>query len=183
MPTYYSDHFSGVVSGTNAEDNTVLDEQERTDPYERHGRMRYSRAEVTIDLESGDVVRMMTLKPSDCINHMFLTCTASGAAGTVDVGLYATDSYHDGNYIEPNIFTNNRDVTSALAHGEIWNTGAPTTTAVYRGKPLWEVVSAPSAQGSYTKDPGKNWDVTLYGDVATTNATTFVLEVYFTSGD
>ena len=186
MTAYYSDHFAGQNAVTYADDNTVLAMDKRQDPYLRHGRMRYSRAEVTIDLELGDTVRMMELKTSDCINHVFLTCTAAGAAGEIEMGFFSSSGNHTGPMIEQNILTFDRDVTSALAHVEVFDTGFPANTEFLRGKPLWELVSVVGSQASYTKDPGENWDLTLgcAGDgTATTNATTFVVEIYFTSGD
>lgn len=183
MPTYYSDHFSGVVSGTNAEDNTVLDEQKRTDPYERHGRMRYSRAEFTGTLVVGDVVRLMTLKSSDCLNHVFITCEVHGSSGTTQIGLHKTGGTHDGALIDANIIKTGIDSTSASAHAEILGGGSPDLDLL-RGKPLWEAANLGASAPGYTRDPMENWDVTLNSNVlGGATSATYVIEVYFTSGD
>jgi len=184
MPdTFYSDHFDGVA-------NTVLDEQKRVDAGIGHGRLRYSRAEVTTlaapDLPSdGDTIRMMQFKSGDRLNHIFLTSTDSGAAGAVNIGLRKSGYAHDGAVIEGNVFGASIDVNSAaLAHVEKLGTGNPDADLA-RGKALWEVTNLAGATptSGYTADPMEDWDLSFYFMTAPTVATTFILEVYFTGGD
>jgi len=168
VTVYFSDHFAGDT-------NTTLDAGRRAPASKAHGRIRVRRAEVTQDLGDNDVVRMMPVRSSDRVLALFLTCTASGAAGAIDVGLYRAGNAHDGTVIQKNIFANGQVTTTALNRVDIF--GGHLLSGTKRGWELWR------ASFAYSADPREDWNLTVDCNAATTDATTIVLEYIYTAGD
>ena len=192
MATYYSDRFSGTDPDTGLEDDAILDRQKRSDAGIGHGRLRYKRAQVTVNLtNTWDQVRLSQFRSSDRIVSVFITHTAA-AGGMLVVGFAKTGISHDGGSVEGNIIANDMDVTSARNRVDLFGTGFPDAD-LYRGKPLWEMVamagagSGDPAHETFTEDPMEDWDLTLKpggsSPTATTNSATYILEVYYTAGD
>ena len=184
MTVYYSDHFSGVNPDTFVSDNTVLDKQKRAPAGISHGRMRYQRAQFTRTLILNDVVRMMQFKSSDRIHNIFMTSTDCGDDGAVSVGFYKTGVLHDGALIDGNIIIAGTLISHAKNHAGIFGFGVPDAD-LFRGKPLWELVSMVGSQaaGEYLKDPCEEWDLTVGCDEAWSGDATVILEAYYTAGD
>mgnify|MGYP001247597396 CR=1 FL=1 len=180
MATYYSDRFSGTDPDTGLEDDTILDRQKRSDAGIGHGRLRYKRAQVTVDLETDDGVRMMQFKSGDRLVALYLTCTASGAAGTIAIGLEKTGRDHDGVCIDFNIIANNVAITSAINRTDKFGINS-TIATTDRGRTLWEVADK-SASWTFTEDPMEDWDLGIHAAAGTTNETTVILEAYYTAG-
>ena len=171
MTRYFSDHFSGVNAVTLAADNSVLDQNKIPDAGIHRARLRYKRAEITQDLEAGDVVRMMQFKTGDRIVDLFFTHKDPGAEGIVDIGFYKTGRDHDGLVVDADRLHAAHDLgaeTGSFRH--YW------AAWLFRGVTLWE-------HDGQSSDPMEDWDLAITCVEATTNAPQLILEAYFTSGD
>ena len=194
MTAYYSDHFAGQNAVTYADDNTVLAMDKRQDPYLRHGRMRYSRAEFTGVLRNvgagpyvdWDTVQFMAFKSSDCINHVFITSTAITEAGKLNFGFWkpiGSSAQNNLEVVEIDILETDFDMAVAHNRAEVWGNGFPGAN-YYRGKPLWVAATLQGAN-TWTKDPGEIWHLTCrqHSRTVFTDEITMVVEAYYTSGD
>ena len=184
MATYFSDHFSGVNPDTGVLDNAYLDKTKLPPAGIGHGRIRYARAEITLNAASTDEIRMMQLRSSDRIFQVYLTCTDSGSAGLVQTGLYKSGVSHDGPALDANII-GTFDPTTARSHLDIWGTGSAPDSSYMRGRTLWELVTLPGSgvAGEYTTNPAEDWDLILRFHAGTDVSTQIILEVLYTTGD
>lgn len=187
MAVYYSDHFDGGA-------NTILDKGKRVSAGIGHGRLRYSRAEVTTlaspafgaggaGSTNPDTIRMMQFKSGDYLNEVYLTATDAGDTGDVWIGLWKSGRDHDGAYLDRNML-GSRDVNaSAKIYLESLGNGNPDMD-FFRGSALWEMAAVSgAAPTTYTSDPVEDWDLVISCAEIFTAATTLILEVYFTGGD
>ena len=187
MATYYSDHFSGVNPDTGAEDNSVLSKTKYPPDGIGGGRLRYARAEITVDAADSDEFRMMQLRSGDRIVAMFLTHTDSGDAGNLQFGFSKSGVKHDGASLEPNVLSGNIFLTTAASHTETLGIGGGADGAgsamLDRGKTLWQTLEGggPMPDGDYSVDPGEDWDLVIFVHTGTTVATQIIIEVLYTS--
>lgn len=178
MADQFSDHFgSGGVS------SPTVDLQVRSHPGIMKGRLRYSRASVTLPFSPafgvGDVARIMQFKSSDRLSEIFLSATGA-TAGAADVGLYESGQAHNGAVVEVDIFDPAADVSGGVNRNELITNGALGDAD--RGQTLF--FHADVGAATFAEDPFLDFDLALTGTTAITVSNAIVLiEVYWVAGD
>lgn len=178
MATWFSDHYSSGSSASALPATPV-----RPSAGVGHARKRYKRAEVTVPatVAVNDVVRFMTFRSGDRITD--IRVHASGdftATADLDVGLHKAAQAHDGAVIDADLFGDALDLGAGLEDAECF-IQAGTLEGFDRGKPLWFLAN--EGAGTYTADPGEEWDITGTVLVEATTGGTIVIEVEYTAGD
>lgn len=179
MTTWYSDHFG--ADGDNDTSLPVVPKQVSAGL--KHGRIRGSIARFTglPLLTAPDVIRLMTLKSSDRIRSIKVSCDGGSDAAAVNLGLYLTGANHDGAAVDADLFGSAVDLSSALDQSELFDEAA--LSGVDRGKQLWELVNVATAS-TYASDPQVDYDLCMVVTTAFTTADSeVVVEVEYTAGD
>ena len=182
MATQWSDHFAAAQPGL------TRDSERRAGAGIGHGRVRYKRANVTLDLAPddfaiGDVARLMTFKSSDRLFELFVSADGASTALTADLGLYqaGVSGAHDGAVIDADLFASALALNGAVARVDEFEE-ATTLTEFHRGLTLWEIAAI--GEAAYTVDPFLDFDLafTCTADILTADENV-VVEAFYTSGD
>lgn len=189
MTQWYSDHFShSEKTGAGYNGNNVTTLPSPLPMIQSagisHGRIRYKRASITgLPLvTTPDVLRFFSLKSSDRLLELYLSCDGGSTAGAVSTGLHEAGSNHDGAVVDADLFDTAQSIASALNRQEAWAGGALANFGVNRGSYLWQQAAVGAA--SYTEDPKILFDVTCTVTTSFTVADSeLVLEAYYTAGD
>jgi hypothetical protein len=179
MTTWYSDHY-----GTDGDNDTSIAVPIKTvSAGISHGRVRYKRATITgLPLvTTPDILYFYTLHSSDRIINQWISSNGGSDAGAIDIGLYTSNSNHDGAVLDADLFSSAQAISTA-----IHKTAALVESGILQhedtGKTLWEMYAV--GDGSDTVDPNVNYDIC--GTVTTSFTTTdsiLTLECIYTSGD
>jgi hypothetical protein len=172
MATFYSDHFSS--DGDNV---TTLDANRRAPTGINHGRMRVSSCYLNVETASatnGDDARLIAFKSSDRIHRMFVSADGVPTAGTMDIGLAAAGSSHDGADVDDALFAEALDLSSAIDQVDEYD--EHDLDNFDRGKPLWELAGL-------SADPVVDYDLIATFDTKPDDDTEIRVEVWYTAGD
>lgn len=173
MASYFSNNFAAIGA------NTTLLRYQTNNVGDNGGRLRYKRAEIefTGAFALNEVARMMQVKSSDRPVNLFFTSDDLGTVGSINVGMYLSNSNHDGAVLDLDCFATAIAVTSAVARTDIL-LESTTFAMEFRGKRFWEYLPS-----SYSVDPIVNFDIAIQANAATDAAGTVLLELIYTSGD
>lgn len=180
MTVWYSDHY-----GADGDNDIVLVSPPKVVGVRiKHARKRWSKAHfVGMPLDTTpDVVRMLTMKSSDVLIDLYMSCDGGSTAGDCDVGLYLTGGAHDGAVVDQDLFASAVDIhTAAFAPTSIYNEAATIGETNY-GLPLWQLAALGAA--TYTEDPQVQFDICLTVTTSFTVADTIInLEALYAAGD
>ena len=130
------------------------------------------------------------MRSSDRLIELLISTDGNASGGTVDVGAYLSGDNHDGASIGTatvNLFADALALTTlgnrtAILGNEGGSSSVPVATEECpHGTTMWELVNM--GDGSYTSDPGINFDITLLPTVTFDAVNIITLEAYYTSGD
>lgn len=181
MSKQWSDHFADSQPGL------TLNSQRRLSAGVTHSRLRYRRAEVTLDLApaaftDGDEARIMQMLSSDRLIELFVTCDNASGTLTTDVGLYLTGVAHDGAVVDIDLFGADLAINGGVDHVDQLTAGALEN--LDRGKTLYDMASEGRGDTVYSADNIVPMDIVLTASATIATAdTVVVVEAYFTSGD
>ncbi len=189
MATYFSDNYTDVSAGSLVSSLPTIPQ---VNDSSKAGRLRYKRSEIRVqsgfDPAAGaEIFRMGTFKSSDRLIAAYIsTSVAAGNSTLVNIGAYLSGSNHDGAVIDVDCFAVDIELNAKIARTEYLAGDVADTDFEEIGLPLWQQVSL-SAAGTYTADPGVDFDIALTTDGTTHGAYSaaqiIVCEFYYHSGD
>lgn len=178
MVAWFSDHYSSGVN-VSAMPGTPV----RPSVGKAHARKRYDRIEITVPNTAAvnDTARLGTYRSGDRI-HKITVHAGDGFTATadLDIGLAKKGDNHDGAVIDADLFGDALDIGGGLEDAEAF-IQATTLVGEERGQPLWYLANI--GAGTYTADPGEEWDLLGTFLVDMTTGGRLVVEVEYTSGD
>jgi len=194
MATYYSDIFTGLgrtTAGTPAGSGGATASNIKQTASNAHARTRtavgHFRVDADEDLDDGDIIHMMMLKPTDRLLRLQLTCDDFGTAGTLDIGTY-TVSQSNGALAftvdDEDLFASDLDVNAAAL---TWSDVMHESTTVpieYIGRPMWELANL--GAGTWTAATATdNFAISVTGETASSTADDLdiILVATYISGD
>lgn len=171
MATYYSDHFSATGVSITTRQNTFASAGRGV------SKIYGCVAKVTALALTTDTVRVISLPSSAALLELFVSAGDEAAAGAFDVGLHKSEAI-GGAVIDADLFATAVAKNAARVDALIEST---TITKMMRGNYLWQM--ADTGAGTYTKDPGEIWDITITPSTSfTTTANSFHVECKFMLG-
>jgi hypothetical protein len=133
---------------------------------------------------------MFTMRSADRLIELLISTDGAATAGAVDVGVWLSGDNHDGATIGSatvNLFADALALTTLSQRTSCLGVEGGSSSIPVAGEEcphgmtLWELVNM--GDGTYTSDPGINFDITLNPSTTFDVATIITLEAYYTSGD
>jgi hypothetical protein len=170
MATQYSDWFNTTQPATSITFPRIKV------PFHKNTKYRKTaKATLTVTDFTTDVCRMLTVKPNDVLNAMWISSNGASTVTTVDVGIYISGLAHDGAVVDADEFAAASAVNGGLNRSEIM-LSAGATVVSRRGMAVWEIAGyADEAAARLAAGPAGTFDICLTGVASVTTANEIVV--------